>query len=212
MRYFTAGAFLLVLCGWADSQPVMSRGQQTLAIGYDDCLRRAQGAFAAEGWVNVGTNGNAVSGFKGMNGAYIVCNPAPDAKLAVNIFVASNANDSGVPGLERQKLQARMEWTGSPRSPQTPTPAQSLRTSCWRWEVEMKDGRRAEATMIMTSDGVARFDRWPTRGKWTVQGSQYIFDWDRGPDKKDVMMLNGNVLSGSNYETNWIRGTLINCS
>ncbi len=203
MRYFTAGAFLLVFCGWADSQPVMSRGQQTLAIGYEDCLRRAQGAFAAEGWVNVGTNGNAVCGFKGINGAYIVCNPAPDAKLAVNIFVASNSNDSGVPGLERQKLQARMESPGGP--------AQSLRTSCWRWEVVMNDGRRAEATMIMTSDGKAHFDRWAPRGTWTAQGSTYIFDWNRGPNNKDVMTLKGNVLEGANFETKSIRGTLINC-
>src|SRR5438128_2322921 len=57
------------------AQPAMSRGQQILSISYDDCLRRGHGAFSAEGWVNIGTNGNAVNAFKGDNGSYIVCNP-----------------------------------------------------------------------------------------------------------------------------------------
>ena len=211
MKILIVITYLFGLCGWAYAQPSVSRGQQILPISYDDCLRRAQGAFTAEGWVNIGTSGNAVNGFKSINASYIVCNPAPDAKMAVNIFVASNATDSGVPGGERQRLQARMASPGSPQAPPSP---QGLRTSCWKWDVVMKDGRRAEATLIMTSDGKVRFDRWANTGTWTAQGSTYFFDWGRGAGNKDVMTMNtgGNVLEGKNFETTSIRGTLINCS
>ena len=99
LHYF-AGSVLPVfmLAVSSHAQPTVTRGQQILGLSYDDCLRRAQSAYSADGWVNVGTSGNAVNGFKGPNAAYIVCNPAPDTKMAVNIFVASLEQDAGVPG------------------------------------------------------------------------------------------------------------------
>jgi hypothetical protein len=44
--------------------------------------------------------------------------------MAVNIVVASSANDSGVPGAERVRLQGRMDQTSGASPP--PNPANSL--------------------------------------------------------------------------------------
>jgi hypothetical protein len=90
------------------AQPAMSRGEQLLPISYDECIRRAERAYTDEGWVNIGKGGAYVNAFKENNGAYIMCNVAPENKIWVNIVVASSSGDSGVPGSERVKLQGRM--------------------------------------------------------------------------------------------------------
>lgn len=206
MRILTILFCGLVLClvpMMAYAQPSVSRGQQILSISYDECLRRAQGAFSAEGWGQVGTSGNAVNAFKGIRASYIVCNPAPDTKMAVNIFVASSSNDSGVPGYERQRLQARMEGTN------LPPPASA--DSCWRWQVELKTGSRVEAMLRMTPDGRTRIDQWNLNGGWRVDGTKVIIDWGRGAGREDVLQGSADVLIGSNFETNWIRGDRIAC-
>lgn len=95
------------------AQPTMSRGEQLLAIGYDECIRRAEQAYMAEGWVNIGKGGAFVNAFKDNNGAYIMCNVAPENKIWVNIVVASSSRDDNVPGAERVKLQQRMDQSGS---------------------------------------------------------------------------------------------------
>ncbi|HEX3083817.1 MAG TPA: hypothetical protein VHP99_04780 [Pyrinomonadaceae bacterium] len=105
--------FLLALAFFAfaasaAAQPTMSRGEQLLPISYNECIRRAEQAYLAEGWVNIGKGGAFVNAFKENNGAYITCNVAPENKTWVNIFVASNSGDGGVPGAERVKLQRRM--------------------------------------------------------------------------------------------------------
>lgn len=194
---------VLMVAMIAMGQPAVSRGQQVLSISYDECLRRAQGAFSDESWNQIGTSGNAVNAFKSIHASYIVCNPAPDTKMAVNIFVASSSNDSGVPGYERQRLQARMEGTVPSPPPVTST--------CWRWQVEMKNGTRTEAVLVMSSDGVAKLARWSMTGRWRWDGGRIAIDWGRGPGREDVLQASGSVMTGSNFETNWIRGDQIAC-
>lgn len=188
----------------AAAQPAVSRGQQILSISYEECLRRAQGAYSAESWGNIGTSGNAVNAFKGIHAAYIICNPAPDAKMAVNVFVASSSNDSGVPGYERQRLQARMEGADPP-------PAVTA-DSCWRWQIEMKTGSRAEAMLRLKPNGQALIPQWGlTNGRWRNDAGRIIIDWGRGAGREDVVSGTPSLLTGANYETNWIRGDRIAC-
>ena len=111
-KYSIALAIIIIGYSTISAQPVISRGQQIMSIAYDDCLRRAYSAFTAEGWVNIGTSGNAVNGYKASNSSYIVCSPAPNNQMAVHIFVASSSGDANVPGAERVRLQNRMAEAG----------------------------------------------------------------------------------------------------
>jgi hypothetical protein len=105
---FLLALAFFALASSAAAQPAMSRGEQLLPINYNECSRRAEQAYIAEGWVNIGKGGAFVRAFKENNGAYITCNVAPENKIWANIFVASNSGDSNVPGAERVKLQNRM--------------------------------------------------------------------------------------------------------
>ncbi len=91
------------------AQPAYSRGEQRLPISYEVAMQRAKGALLAEGYVNLNEGGAFISGFKDNNTAIIMCNVAPDATIWINIVVASNTNDAGLPGTERVKLQKRMD-------------------------------------------------------------------------------------------------------
>jgi hypothetical protein len=110
---FLLALAFFALAASAAAQPTMSRGEQLLPISYNECIRRAEQAYLAEGWVNIGKGGAFVNAFKENNGAYITCNVAPENKTWVNIFVASNSGDGSVPGGERVKLQGRMGMEGS---------------------------------------------------------------------------------------------------
>jgi len=90
--------------------PGWSRGQQNLAISYDECLRRASAALQGEGYRIDYAGGNFAVGIKGVHTGVIICSPAPESKMLVHIVVASNGDGGGV---ERQRLQARMEGSGS---------------------------------------------------------------------------------------------------
>jgi len=140
---------VIMLVAVSYAQPVMSRGQQILKINYDECLRRAQSAFSTEGWVNIGTSGNAVAAFKGINASYIVCNPAPDTTMAVNIFVASSSTDSGVPGAERQRLQQRMDPSGTP-----PGPAAIELAANWSTNATPYRGKNMRITYTCPANGI----------------------------------------------------------
>jgi hypothetical protein len=108
-RGFLLALAFFALAYSASAQPAMSRGEQLLPISYNECIQRAEQAYLAEGWVNIGKGGAFVGAFKENNGAYIMCNVAPENKVWVNIVVASNSGDSNVPGAERVKLQRRMD-------------------------------------------------------------------------------------------------------
>jgi hypothetical protein len=193
---------LFVLTATAAAGPAISRGELLLQISGDECMRRALTAFQSEGYAPTLQGANLYLGQKDIHSAYIMCNAAPEGKIWVNIVVASEAQQGTVPGAERVKLEKRMSSAAS---------TATIQKSCWRWDVELKNGSRVDAILVMTSDGKARFDKWGLDGTWTANGQQYYFDWGRGPGKQDSMTLSGNTLSGSNFETNWIRGTLISC-
>jgi hypothetical protein len=104
--------FAMGFCGFStmvSAQPAYSRGEQRLPITYEVAMQRAKGALLAEGYVNLNEGGAFISGFKDNNTAIIMCNVAPDATTWINIVVASIANDAGIPGAERVKLQKRMD-------------------------------------------------------------------------------------------------------
>jgi len=91
----------------AQSAPGWSRGQQSLPIGYDECVNRAYRALEAEGYrIDNAAGGSFAVGIKGFHTAVIMCTPGADGKTTVNIVVASNGDGGGT---ERQRLQARME-------------------------------------------------------------------------------------------------------
>jgi len=169
-------AFLLALAFFAlassgAAQPAMSRGEQLLPISYNECIQRAEQAYLAEGWVNIGKGGAFVNAFKENNGAYIMCNVAPENKIWVNIVVASNSGDGNVPGAERVKLQTRMGQSGSVGSAGC-----GLGT---RWEV---------------NDG-----GWP--GVWTRRGTSSVFDglWNKEGQFTALLTIsiNGNRVNVS---------------
>jgi hypothetical protein len=86
--------------------PGWSRGQQSLAINYEECVRRAPLALTAEGYRIDYAAGAFAVGLKGVHTAVVMCTPGADGKLVVNIVVASNGEGGGT---ERQQLQAQME-------------------------------------------------------------------------------------------------------
>lgn len=92
--------------------PAWSRGEQLLSISYDECMQRAESALVSEGFGIVHRGGAFMVGQKGIHTAVIMCNVAPEQKTWANIVVASAANDGDVPGMERVKLQARMDRPG----------------------------------------------------------------------------------------------------
>ncbi len=112
MRHCHTLLLVAASCFTCHAQPSMSRGQQSLTIRSDECLRRAALALRAEGYSS-GGSGNFAQGFKGEHGAYIICNDLSNGTTVVNIVVASLAGDAGVPGYERQRLQAQMERPGT---------------------------------------------------------------------------------------------------
>ena len=117
---FLLALAFFTLASSALAQPTMSRGEKLLPISYAECIRRAEQAYLAEGWVNLGKGAAFIYAYKENNGAYITCNVAPENKVWANIFVASNSGDSGVPGGERVKLERRMETSGSSGDCSTP--------------------------------------------------------------------------------------------
>jgi hypothetical protein len=100
---------LFTISTMVSAQPAYSRGEQRLPITYEVAMQRAKAALIAEGYVNLNEGGAFISGFKDNNTAIIMCNVAPDATTWINIVVASIANDAGIPGAERVKLQKRMD-------------------------------------------------------------------------------------------------------
>lgn len=119
----------------------LSRGQQTLDVPYQECLRRAHAAFVAEGFDAQPSQGASfVGGFRGSSGGYITCNPLSDARMIVNVFVASEGtSDSNVPGAFRVRLQQRME-SAAVSAPVPPPPQQTGLTGRWSWNAGCPEG------------------------------------------------------------------------
>ena len=123
------------------SPPAWSRGEQLLPISYETAMQRADAALRAEGYVNIFTQANIKAGYKGNNSAVIISNDAPNGKQWINIVVTSITSDAGVPGYERERLQAQMNNAGGYVPPQTP-PSQNIDFSKTAEEFRGKIGQR----------------------------------------------------------------------
>jgi hypothetical protein len=96
--------------------PGWSRGQQEQPIPWEECVRRGGAAMQAECY-RIDQPSPFVVGMKGQHTAVIMCNPSPNQKQWVNIVVASNGEGGG---LERQRLQARMDGQAPAQPPASP--------------------------------------------------------------------------------------------
>src|SRR5262249_48945131 len=86
---------------------------------YQECMNRAVNAFQTRGWVNIGQGGAFVVGYRGSEAAYITCNEVANMTV-INIFVASDNQDSNVPGGARVQLQESMANPGAVQTPNNP--------------------------------------------------------------------------------------------
>ncbi len=105
---FYLSIFLSFFFNSSIAQPSFSRGEQNLPITFPEAMRRADAALRAEGYVNLYNQANVIGAYKGYNTAIIMCNQAPGGGQWINIIVASAADDSGIPGRERERLQSQM--------------------------------------------------------------------------------------------------------
>ncbi len=103
-----AVAIAISTAAGAAAAPSGSRGEQFLAISIGECQGRALRAFDAEGWGSIASGERWASGQKDIHVGYITCNDAGGGHVVVNVFVASEKGDGGVPGLQREHLQSRM--------------------------------------------------------------------------------------------------------
>ena len=110
MKMFTVIAALILSASPASAaSPAVSRGEELLAMSFEDCIARARTAFLEEGFkITTVDNTSYVLARKGIHNAYITCSPAPADKTWANVFVASYTQDGKIPGAERSKLQLRM--------------------------------------------------------------------------------------------------------
>jgi hypothetical protein len=166
--------------------PGWSRGQQNLAITYDECVRRAPAALQAEGYRRDDSpGGNFAAGIKGVHTAVIICSPAPDAKMLVHVVVASNG-DGG--GSERQRLQAQMERSG------TAGGGGGIAGS-WTY----RDGSFSD-THVFAADGTVHPPSNPNvTAKWSVEGGELVVRWTNGWINRYRLPGVSGQLSGTSY-------------
>ncbi len=192
---------VFALASSAAAQPTISRGEQLLPISYNECIQRAEQAYLAEGWVNLGKGGAFVNAFKANNGAYITCNVAPENKIWVNIFVASNSGDDGVPGAERVCLQKQMDRPGngcSQTKPPVTTKTCTFQYTYWdgsHWTARVDRDQFVHAPNgnfgAAHSDNIIRYVSWDG-ARWTAKivGNHFVHapneDWSRAHD--DVIL------------------------
>ena len=100
--------FVATVFAKTEAQPAWSRGIQTISLNQAASLQRAEAALKAEGYTIQKSSSDFIEGQKGIHTAIIACNAATNGDTYVNIFVASNAVEEGIPGAERQRLQNRM--------------------------------------------------------------------------------------------------------
>lgn len=151
--------------------PGWSRGQQNLAISYDECVRRMPAALQAEGYRRDDQpGGNFAVGIKNVHTAVIICSPAPDARMLVQIVVASNG-DGG--GRERQCLQAQMEQPGASRCGGNAGGGSGTR---WLYQ----DGGFTDR-QIFYANGTARSEgNAEAHATWSMEGTELVVKWWNG--------------------------------
>ncbi|MBL9015832.1 MAG: WSC domain-containing protein [Myxococcales bacterium] len=142
--------------------PGWSRGQQELPITWEECVKRANAAMQAEGY-RIDQPSPFVVGAKAAHTAVIMCNPSPTQKQWVNIVVASNSEGGGV---ERQRLQARMEGQAQAQPPGPPAPPPVA-----------GEGRCAGADYSVSVDPVAPRAGQKLTIRFTWKGKMLANDW-----------------------------------
>lgn len=91
-------------------------------------------------------------------------------------------------------------------------PQGSPAEGCWKWSWQLKSGMTDEAILTLSAGGRATLSKYGLSGTWRCDGTTCLVDWGRGAGKEDKMTLASDTLSGSNFETNWIRGQRIRCN
>jgi hypothetical protein len=190
MRSFVVlGLVVAVMSSAHAASPAVSRGEQLLAIGFDECIARARAAFPAEGYTVKGYDDTSfVFAQKGIHTAYITCSPAPSNKIWVNVFVASYTQAGHIPGSERLRLQTRMAQGLMPR------------TFSGTWSVT-KDWR----TLMLEQRGdqvTGRYLNPPGALHGTVIGDTLVFEFkdDAGPYRGRAYM---RLTSDKSFEGRW---------
>lgn len=141
-------AFLMIFAApRAGAAPPASRGEQFLALSVRECEARAESAFKAEGWGSIAVGDRWTSGQKDVHVAYITCNEAGEGRVVVNVFVASERGDGGVPGAQRERLQAQM--SGKPASESGPGGA-GIEGG---WQLSMTCAYYGAAKMVTLKEG-----------------------------------------------------------
>jgi hypothetical protein len=177
------------LAASASAQPTMSRGEQLLPISYNECIRRAEQAYVAEGWVNLGKGGAFVNAFKENNGAYIMCNVAPENKIWVNIVVASNSGNSSVPGAQRVCLQAQMDQPGASRCGGNTNASGGTR---WLY----RDGSFTDFQILFPNGTAKSESNREASARWSTEGGELVVRWWNGWVNRYPWNPSANELTG----------------
>jgi len=154
----------------AQQAPGWSRGQQSLALSYGDCVRRAPAALQAEGYRVDYAAGDFAVGVKQVHTAIVICSPAPDGKMLVHIVVASNGEGGGN---ERQCLQAQMEQPGASRCGGSATGAQASR---WLYQ----DGGYTDTQVFYANGTAGSLSSADAKATWQVANGQLVVRWWNG--------------------------------
>lgn len=162
--------------------PGWSRGQQNLAIGYDDCVRRMSAALQNEGYnKDPNSGGNFVAGTKDIHTAVIICSPAPESKILVQIVVASNGPGGGS---ERQCLQSQMEnpgasKCGAKRNCNTPV-------GSWNWW---------NGTTVTFFDNLTVSNSTGLTGRWRLESGSVNVAWSNGVNASYSWVGDGQTMT-----------------
>jgi len=192
-------ALLLFAASAAQAQaPGWSRGQQNLSITYDECLRRIPLALQGEGYRIDNISGDFGVGIKNVHTAVIICSPAPESKMFVHVVVASNGEGGGI---ERQRLQARMEGNAPSSTGDTSI------VGVWTWAYAPPGQQPVDhGTVTASADGSVKSSAGDS-GSWRRSGSSITLTWTNGSVDTLNLSSDGRVMSGTNNAGWSVRGT-----
>ncbi|HLJ55481.1 MAG TPA: hypothetical protein VKT77_10620 [Chthonomonadaceae bacterium] len=177
--------------------PAWSRGFQLLPIRVSEASRRAEAGLRAEGYTETNHSNPSedawyCGGQKGASAAVIMCDQAPNnGGTWINIVVSTaNTTNNGIPGLERQKLQARMN-SPVPATPPSKPPAGAIPGT---WVYHDNDSGYAIA-QTFAADGTIRATD-GAHGTWRIVGNQLITKWENGWSNTLQLPAVANKLTG----------------
>lgn len=190
--------FSLLVCFSAQvmysQAPGWSRGQQSLTLSYDDCVRRMPAALQNEGYrEDPNSGGNFVAGSKGVHTAVIICSPAPESKMLVQIVVASNGNGGG---RERQCLQAQMEKIGKYNDCGSAGTGGNTFASPngIRWLYQ--DGNFSDRQVFYSNGNASSDSNASAKATWRIEGTELVVRWWNGWSNRYLWNSTATRLSG----------------